>query len=164
MTAGVSRNGAWNGDCASTHRSGSYARFYSFSLSEPAEVQIDLTSSEDTYLYLLRGADSGGTVLGENDDVVNGETDSRITETLAAGRYTVEATTYGEGVSGEFSLSVVPAATPPSTDGCFQTLGGVDGRGEPERGLERAIARPRTGAAATPGSTRSVSASRRRCR
>ena len=127
LTAGVSRNGVWNGDCASTHRSGSYARFYSFTLSEQAEVQIDLTSSEDTYLYLLRGADSGGTVLGENDDVVNGETDSRITETLAAGSYTVEATTYGAGVSGEFSLSVVPAgaATPPSTDGCFQTLGGL---------------------------------------
>ena len=123
LTAGVSRNGAWNGDCASTHRSGSYARFYSFTLSEQAEVQIDLTSSEDTYLYLLRGADSGGTVLGENDDVVNGETDSRITETLAAGAYTVEATTYGEGVSGEFSLSVVTAATPPPpADTCEYTL------------------------------------------
>ena len=123
LTAGVSRNGAWNGDCASTHRSGSYARFYSFSLSEQAEVQIDLTSSEDTYLYLLRGSDSGGTVLGENDDVVNGETDSRITETLAAGSYTVEATTYGEGVSGEFSLSVVTAATPPPpADTCEYTL------------------------------------------
>ena len=62
-------------------------------------------------------------MLGENDDVVNGETDSRITETLAAGSYTVEATTYGEGVSGEFSLSVVTAATPPPpADTCEYTL------------------------------------------
>ena len=106
-------------------------------------MQIDLTSAEDTYLYLLRGADSGGTVdRAENDDVVNAcNTNSRITETLAAGTYTIEATTYDEGVTGEFSLSIVPAgaAPPPATDGCFQTLGGLTAGVSPERGLERRL-------------------------
>ena len=79
-------------------------------------MQLDLTSDEDTYLYLLRGADSGGTVdRAENDDVVNAcNTNSRITETLAAGTYTIEATTYDEGVTGEFSLSIVPRRRSPT--------------------------------------------------
>ena len=58
----------------------------------------------------------------------SGNTDSRITRTLAAGTYTVEATTYGEGVTGDFTLSIVPAgatAPPPATDSCFQTLGAL---------------------------------------
>ena len=128
LTAAVTRNASWTGDCASTHRSGSYARFYTFTLSQQTEVQIDLTSSQDTFLYLLRGADANGTVVTDNDDVESGNTNSRITETLAAGTYTIEATTYGEGVTGDFTLSIVPAGTtapPPATDGCFQSLGAL---------------------------------------
>ena len=127
LTAAVAQNGAWNGDCASTHRSGSYARFYSFTLSQQGDVQIDLTSDEDTYLYLLRGADANGSVVADNDDVESGNTDSRVTETLAPGTYTIEATTYDEGATGDFSLSIVPAGAtpPPSGDGCFQALGGL---------------------------------------
>ena len=81
-------------------RSGSYARFYSFTLSQQGDVQIDLVSDEDTYLYLLRGADANGSVVADNDDVESGNTDSRVTETLAPGTYTIEATTYDEGPPG----------------------------------------------------------------
>ena len=118
LTVPVTRNGAWNGDCASTHRPGRYARFYSFTLNQQAEVEINLTSAQDTYLYLLRGADANGTVVADNDDVETGNTDSRITETLVAGTYTIEATTYNEGVTGEFTLSIIPseATTPPPAD------------------------------------------------
>ena len=100
LTSAVTRNGAWTGACASTRRSGRYARFYSFTLNQQTEVQIDLTSSQDTYLYLLRGADANGTVVTDNDDFEAVSTNSRITETLAAGTYTIEATTYAEGVIG----------------------------------------------------------------
>ena len=55
LTAALTRDASWTGDCASTHRSGRYARFYSFTLNQQTEVQISLTSSQDTYLYLLRG-------------------------------------------------------------------------------------------------------------
>ena len=128
LTAAVTRSASWTGDCASTHRSGHYARFYSFTLNRQTEVEINLTSAQDTYLYLLRGADASGAVVTDNDDVVSGNTNSRITETLSAGTYTVEATTYGEGVTGDFTLSIVPSGTtapPPATDGCFQSLGAL---------------------------------------
>ena len=130
LTAAVTRNASWTGDCASTHRSGSYARFYSFTLSQQTEVDINLASSQDTFLYLLRGADAHGAAVTDNDDVETGNTNSRITETLAAGTYTIEATTYGEGVTGGFTLSVVPAGAttpPPATDSCFQDLGTLTG-------------------------------------
>ena len=128
LTAAVTRNVSWTGDCASTHRAGRYARFYSFTLSQQTEVDINLTSSQDTFLYLLRGADANGTVVTDNDDVESGNTNSRITRTLAAGTYTIEATTYAEGVTGDFTLSIVPAGTtttPPATDSCFQSLGAL---------------------------------------
>ena len=58
-------------------------------------MTIDLTSAEDTYLYLLEGMGRDGMVLHENDDVVPGtDTNSRIQKTLMAGTYTIEATTY----------------------------------------------------------------------
>ena len=127
LTAAVTRNGAWTGDCASTHRSGRYARFYSFTLSRQTEVEINLTSAQDTYLYLLRGADANGTAVTDNDDVVSGNTNSRITETLSVGTYTIEATTYTEGVTGDFTLSIVPSGAtapppPPPADACEYVL------------------------------------------
>ena len=66
--------------------------------------------------------------LGEvvdNDDVDQaiGDYDSRINTTLPAGRHTVEATTYGQGITGEFTLSIamvavdgVPDPAPPSAE------------------------------------------------
>ena len=43
----------------------------------------------------------------ENDDVVPGtDTNSRIQATLGIGTYTIEATTYGAGEPGSFTLTV----------------------------------------------------------
>ena len=67
-TGTTSIDGTWNGDCASTHQSGSYARFYAFTLTRRTQVQIDLRSAADAYLYLLRGAGSGGSIVDEDDD------------------------------------------------------------------------------------------------
>ena len=70
-------------------------------------MQIDLKSDTDPYLFLLSGAGTDGTVEAENDDIEAGvNTNSRIAETLAAGTYTVEATTYSEGATGDFILSI----------------------------------------------------------
>ena len=124
LTAAVTRNGTWTGDCASTHQSGRYARFYSFTLNQQTEVEINLTSAQDTYLYLLRGADANGTVVTDNDDIESGNTNSRITRTLSAGTYTIEATTYSEGVTGDFTLSIVPTGVtaPLPADACEYVL------------------------------------------
>jgi hypothetical protein len=46
-------------------------------------------------------------VADENDDIETGvNSNSRIVETLAAGAYTIKATTYGEGTTGDFAMSV----------------------------------------------------------
>ncbi len=108
--------GSWSSSCDSMHRTGSYARYYRFSLSARTRVQVDVQSNVDTYLYLLRGGDQNGAVVASDDDGGSG-TDSRITVELSAGDYTVEATTYRPGQAGTFGISVATqsASTPSST-------------------------------------------------
>ena len=126
LTEAVNQFGTWAEDCASSNRDGSYARFYSFSLSQETEVNILVSSSWDTYLYLLEGAGTDGRTLYENDDVESGDTDAGISVTLGSGSYTVEATTFRGGITGGFNLRIEPedATTPtPTPGGCVQTLG-----------------------------------------
>ena len=104
-------SGAWSGNCASGSRPGSYARFYTFTMTEPSEVIIDLESGDtDTYLYLLQGAGRTVAALGGQG---SSSRISRIERTLGAGTYTVEVTTYGGAQTGSFMLTVNGLATPP---------------------------------------------------
>ena len=105
LSGTVTRTGRWSSDCASANRTGRYARFYSFTLAQAGDVQIDLESSQDSYLYLLNGSGTGGTIVTSNDDSGTGN-NARITQRLAAGTYTVEATTFGSGRTGSFTLTV----------------------------------------------------------
>ena len=98
--------GSWVRGCESTHRPRSYARYYSFVLTRAAEVGISLTASSNTYLFLLAGRGTSGRVLASNDDIGAGELNSRIVTRLSAGTYTVEATTFGAGLTGSFTLRV----------------------------------------------------------
>ncbi len=121
--------GTWNADCLSENipteptnpPSGTrYARFYTFTVSEDADITIDLNSSTDTYMFLMEGTGTNGAVLHENDDIVRGSNaNSRISESLSAGDYTIEATTYEVETAGDFTLTVsglpdvsTPTATP----------------------------------------------------
>ena len=108
LTAPVTRMDAWADDCDSEARPGSYARYYSFSLSEPGQVEINLTSSVDSYLFLRQGEGRDGVVEVENDNVGSRNSNSSINQMLSAGAYTVEATTYFAGQTGGFTLSVRP--------------------------------------------------------
>ena len=132
-------NGNWASDCSSSHpeRDGHYARFYSFSLDAPAEITITLESPTDPYLYLRLGEGRDGTVLCENDDYtlqvtgtqcaritssLEADTDSGIVANLSAGAYTLEATTYSAGATGNYTLTfktepstTVPLPTPSPT-------------------------------------------------
>ncbi|OQX02423.1 MAG: hypothetical protein BWK73_42790 [Thiothrix lacustris] len=107
LTAGQSTSGQWSSACGSAHRGEAYyASYYTFTLAAAAEVSIALESSQqDTYLYLLEGSGKQGNVLATNDDS-NGETHSRIATKLAAGTYTLEATTYQTARTGAFSIKV----------------------------------------------------------
>ena len=46
--------GTWAMDCMSTERSGSYARYYTFTLVSDMQVEMNLTSATDPYLALRR--------------------------------------------------------------------------------------------------------------
>ena len=114
-------DGTWNTDCTSSidAPSGSgdrYARFYTFSIDTESDVTIDLSSDEDTYLYLRSGTSTDGTVIHENDDRATGNYDSLIEERLDSGTYTVEATTYAAGVTGSFTLTVNVVPVSDTTD------------------------------------------------
>ncbi len=106
-------SGVWAAGCGSSARAGRYARFYSFSLDASSRVTVDLVSSVDTYLYLRRGSgQKSGAALVFNDDGGDGY-NSRISRSLAAGGYTIEATTYRSSEAGPFTLTVagIPAQT-----------------------------------------------------
>lgn len=99
-------SGVWDDDCTSLTRKGTNARFYTFTVTQNSLVTIDLSSSVDTYLYLRAGADAlSGDYMRSDDDGGSGN-DSRISETLSPGTYTIEATTYDEGRTGTFTLNV----------------------------------------------------------
>ena len=117
----ISRAGSWSENCDSIRREGSYAYYYPFTLVQETELQIDVTSDQDTYLFLLEGNPDTGQVLQENDDLSSDTRDSRITTTLGAGDYTIEVTTYSAGETGDFTLTVVPLLD--EDDGCAEDLG-----------------------------------------
>ncbi len=108
LTAPVTKTGDWADDCDSEARPGSYARYYSFTLAQAGQVEINLTSSVDSYLALRQGAGRTGALVASNDNVGSRNFNSSINRMLAAGTYTVEATTYFAGQTGDFILSVRP--------------------------------------------------------
>ena len=116
--------GSWTADCPSTNRDSAYARFYTFTLTQQTEVTITLESATDPYLFLLSGTGADADYLTENDDIdaPSRNFNSRITRTLNSGSYTIEATTYTPGLTGDFTLTTTgidfttPGDTQPSPD------------------------------------------------
>ncbi len=113
LAGDVSLAHVWIDSCASAQGQGRYARYYLFSLASTSTVQIDLESSTvDAYLRLRRGANkkSGSTVTFD-DDSGTGK-NARIIRKLAAGDYTIEATTYYQAETGPFVLTLTGAGQP----------------------------------------------------
>ena len=107
VTSDGTLDGQWGSGCNSEDRSGSHARYYRFTLDTSSEVTVTLESgAANTHLYLRSGDATSGTARHENDDHDGNTSVSQIQETLAAGSYTVEATTYSAGATGAFSLTI----------------------------------------------------------
>ena len=126
-------SGTWDDTCLSENRpqhteeGGNrdemyYARFYTFTLDEDANVAITLTSDDnpkvDAFLYLIEGMEKEGFITFDDDSA--GDTDSKIEPEgpLSAGTYTIEATSYHPVSSGNFTLrlDVDTAIEPPPPD------------------------------------------------
>ena len=103
-------DGSWSSnDCESTRRTGSYVDYYTFEVtgSRTKQVQIDLDSREDSYLFLISGTSPAGTAYMEkNDDRSRFSRDARIRRNLAPGHYTIAATTYYRKTTGTYTLEV----------------------------------------------------------
>ncbi|MCY3544124.1 MAG: hypothetical protein OXH22_08785 [Chloroflexi bacterium] len=136
FTDSGSKDGSWSAECESVtssrmiidaHRGSGphYALYYTFTLDSPADVTVTLDSDEDTFLYLLAGKRASVSELAElsmqhyNDDhgspvetdaCANGsdleQYDSCITKSLAAGDYTIEASTYDSDATGAFTVTL----------------------------------------------------------
>lgn len=111
-------SGQWTGGCDSAEPGRGFARYYSFTLAEDSSVTVTFESSDtDPYLYLRQGNARSGSALFENDDHDGSRSISQVQQQLAAGSYTIEATTFNTGQTGSFSLTVssevgVPDSTP----------------------------------------------------
>ncbi|MCY3821415.1 MAG: hypothetical protein OXH52_19030 [Gammaproteobacteria bacterium] len=107
----VTRTGAWTGECLTVHYSlGEPAVYYTFTLRNNATVTIDLTSSNaNAWLALYGGSGHGsGRITADND---GGEgTNARIVRSMAAGTYTIEATTLAGGERGSYRLTLAVGA------------------------------------------------------
>ena len=106
----LSASGVWSGDeCdRSQFLDNRPGRLFTFSLAEPAEVRIDLSSSErDTLLYLQS---EDGRLIDADDDT-GGGVNARIERGLSAGTYQIEAGALGwsgrQGGSFELTVRVV---------------------------------------------------------
>ena len=122
------QTGSWDGTCASEQRTGSHARYYSFSVEQDSSVTIDLTAPDDdsdgdpdtdTYLYLLEGGRDGEEV--ERDDDGGTGTNAQLEASLKTGAYTVEATTFGSGETGGFTLTIEVSPL----NACTESLGAL---------------------------------------
>ena len=127
LTGTATVGGTLDHDCVSPNWSGELARYYSFTLGTAGSVAIDLVSSEfDAWLTLREGADVSGRALIHDDDGGQG-TNARIETDLAAGTYTIEATSLAPGETGAFTLTVT--ATGDGGGGCaLDDLGALSGR------------------------------------
>ena len=108
LESGVkSISGTWSSTCVAkdNERRGSYARYYALTLSGTKDVTIDLASSADAYLVFETPSER----IRAN---FNGQgTNARLKKTLAAGTYTIIATTSDPGVTGDFLLTVGAAGS-----------------------------------------------------
>ena len=145
LTADSTVSGQWTTGCNSeTPAPGSgsgarLARYYTFTLAESADVSVILESDDaETVLYLREGA---GVRSGEPIEANDGESDynyrrASIQRSLATGTYTIEATTYNVGETGEFTLNLSATGgttTPPPVSGDCD-IANVPTDGSPQSG------------------------------
>lgn len=82
---------------------------WDLTLDEPATLQIDMTTADFDAAVLV--TDAEGEVLGYDDDSGEGLNAQLVLE-LEAGAYTIWATTYWDGDSGQYEIEVVEVEDP----------------------------------------------------
>ena len=97
--------------CYSVEQPGSYARYYTFTLSEARSVEVDMWSSQlsGARMYLRHGTKGSGSHLVQSHypPLPNGGVKARLGGVLAAGTYTIEATA-AAGSTGALQVRIKP--------------------------------------------------------
>ncbi len=108
ISGGQTLSGSLGQGCNSPHRAGSYAQFYTFTASVGQTIRVSQNSTAfDGYAFLLGPSN---TVVAQDDDS-GGNLNPQINYTAAAsGTYTIEATSYGSGATGAYSVSLTLGA------------------------------------------------------
>ena len=101
-----SASGSWTTNCMSVTDTAKSSQYYTFTIAQQSTVTIGLSSSVDSYLYLRRGYNNQKSAALHTDDDSGAGSDARISESLAAGAYTIEATTLATGQTGAFTVTV----------------------------------------------------------
>jgi hypothetical protein len=104
---------------------GAYQDRFELVLANDTTVRIDLNASFDTYLILK---DSVGDEIEANDDGGSGF-DARIERSLSAGTYEIVASSFAEGATGAYTLTV---DAPPAPAAAAAAARDVGSRGGPE--------------------------------
>ncbi len=116
-TVGTTTNGTFTAtDCRSFDRSflDSYATTVS---TAGAYVFSETSTAFDTYLYLNAG---DGSVIAENDDISDLDTNSSIKVLLPAGSYVIRANAFDSTQTGAYTLA--SAKVPESIENCEQVF------------------------------------------
>jgi subtilase family protein/fervidolysin-like protein/HYDIN/CFA65/VesB family protein len=119
ITLGESRAGTLNDtDCAAPHRPGSFADLYTFSATAGQQIRINMNAAFISVLFVI---DPSGNVVAWGD---NSQTPGRDTyipwnalsggslTLFRTGVYTIEATSYFSGVTGDYSIYLTLANGP----------------------------------------------------
>jgi len=123
VTVGQTVNGTLAaGDC---RVSSTYIDLYTLTLASATNIQVELTGSPlDTYLSLINRATNAFVAANDNDALTGvGNRNSRVNIPLAAGTYSIQATSVATGATGAYKLRVCNSA--PSTIALGQTLSGT---------------------------------------
>lgn len=85
-----------------------FADLYFLNVPTTQIVEINLASDDfDSYLTLKT---IGGALVTQNDDANETTLNSRIRTTVQAGQYIIEASSFGPGETGDYTLTVAPVA------------------------------------------------------
>ena len=108
LIAGTTITGSWTPDCLTANPDPAnptvefFAKFYTFTLDGREELEIRITSDDTPYIFLMAGEGTAGEVIGRFA-VEPGEQTQLV---LDPGSYTMEVTTDGSGVTGNFTLEL----------------------------------------------------------
>ncbi|QTA77984.1 putative phosphatidylserine decarboxylase [Desulfonema limicola] len=105
-------SGEWMSDSPVSYNNRGYAEYYTFAVSKPAKVMVDVSSDIYSTGFLLQGNNNpNGKVIAERSDPDTGSQHFQIIKDLGVGAYSIEISTWIPGQYGKFQLKLTSIAS-----------------------------------------------------